>query len=101
MRLGLERIHGAARARSGNPERAAPALHVVGTNGKSSTTRLAAAALGRAGAPVGAYLSPHVDDWTERVQVDGEPIGDAAFAAAATAVREAAEGLAARRRATR
>ena len=40
----------------------------------------------------GAYLSPHIDDWAERVQIDGGPIGDDAFAEAATAVREAAEG---------
>ena len=53
---------------------------MVGTNGKSSTTRLAAAALGREGRRVGAYLSPHVTDWTERIQVDGEPIDDEAFA---------------------
>ena len=91
MRLGLERIHALLGA-LGHPERAAPALHVVGTNGKSSTARLAAAALAGQGLTAGAYLSPHVGDWTERVQVGGEPIGDAAFAEAASAVREAAEG---------
>ena len=54
---------------------AAPALHVVGTNGKSSTTRLAAAALAGTGRRVGTYLSPHIVDWTERVQLDGAPVG--------------------------
>ena len=93
MRLGLERMTALLRA-LGNPERAAPALHVVGTNGKSSTTRLAAAALGSGGAPVGAYLSPHVTGWTERIQVDGEPIDDEAFAGAVSAVQTAAERLA-------
>ncbi len=91
MRLGLERIHALLGA-LGHPERTAPALHVVGTNGKSSTARLAAAALTGQGLTAGAYLSPHVGDWAERVQVGGEPIGDAAFAEAATAVREAAGG---------
>ena len=71
---------------------AARALHVVGTNGKSSTARLAAAALVEPGRVVGAYLSPHIGDWTERVQVDGAPIGEDDFAEAATAVRAAAEG---------
>jgi dihydrofolate synthase / folylpolyglutamate synthase len=91
MRLGLERIRALLGA-LGHPERAALAVHVVGTNGKSSTARLAAAALAGEGLRVGAYLSPHVADWTERVQLDGAPIGDAAFAEAATAVRAAAEG---------
>jgi dihydrofolate synthase/folylpolyglutamate synthase len=91
MRLGLERIRALLRA-LGDPQRAAPALHVVGTNGKSSTARLAAAALTGQGLPAGAYLSPHVGDWTERIQVGGEPIDDAAFAEAATAVRESADG---------
>jgi dihydrofolate synthase/folylpolyglutamate synthase len=91
MRLGLERIRALLDA-LGHPERAARALHVVGTNGKSSTARLAAAALASQGTRAGAYLSPHLDDWTERVQVDGEPIADDDFAEAATAVRAAAEG---------
>lgn len=92
MRFGLERIR-ALLAALGEPQRTAPALHVVGTNGKSSTTRLAAAALGSTGRRVGAYLSPHILDWTERVQLDGAPVDEAAFAAAAGDVREAAEGL--------
>ncbi|MGD9570807.1 MAG: folylpolyglutamate synthase/dihydrofolate synthase family protein [Thermoleophilia bacterium] len=92
MRFGLERIE-ALLAALGDPQRHAPALHIVGTNGKSSTTRLAAAALGTLGGPVGAYLSPHVVGWEERVQVDGAPIGDGELASAATVVRDAADGL--------
>ncbi len=92
MRFGLERMTALLGA-LGDPHLAAPALHVVGTNGKSSTTRLAAAALASGGRSVGAYLSPHVTDWAERIQVDGEPIPPAGLAEAATAVREAAEGL--------
>jgi dihydrofolate synthase/folylpolyglutamate synthase len=92
MRFGLERIR-ALLAALGHPERTAPALHVVGTNGKSSTTRLAAAALASTGRRVGTYLSPHISDWTERVQIDGAPIGDRDLAASASAVRSAAEGL--------
>lgn len=92
IRLGLERMT-ALLAVLRHPERVVPALHVVGTNGKSSTTRLAAAALGSGGARVGAYLSPHVTDWTERIQVDGEPLDDAAFAQAIGAVRDAAGRL--------
>jgi dihydrofolate synthase/folylpolyglutamate synthase len=91
MRLGLDRIR-ALLAALGEPQRAAPAVHVVGTNGKSSTARLAAAALASQGIVVGAYLSPHIDDWTERVQLGGAPIDDDAFAEATAAVRAAAEG---------
>ena len=93
MRFGLERITALLGA-LGDPQGAAPALHVVGTNGKSSTTRLGAAALASTGRRVGAYLSPHLADWAERVQLDGAPLDEARFAAAATDVREAAEGLA-------
>ena len=92
MRFGLERIR-ALLAALGDPQRAAPALHVVGTNGKSSTTRLAAAALASTGRRVGAYLSPHILDWTERVQVDGVQLDEDRFAAAASDVRDAAEAL--------
>ena len=93
MRFGLERIT-ALLAALGDPQRTAPALHVVGTNGKSSTTRLGAAALASTGRRVGAYLSPHISDWSERVLLDGAPIDEERFATAATDVREAAEGLA-------
>ncbi|WP_217915563.1 bifunctional folylpolyglutamate synthase/dihydrofolate synthase [Miltoncostaea marina] len=93
MRFGLERTD-ALLAALGDPQRSAPALHVVGTNGKSSTARLAAAVLASQGLRPGLYMSPHVSDWTERYVIDGAPLADAAFAAAAARVREAAEGLA-------
>ena len=92
MRFGLERM-GALLEQLGHPQRAAPALHIVGTNGKSSTARLASAAVASQGHRVGTYLSPHVTDWNERVQIEGAPVGDGAFAAAATAVRRAADRL--------
>ncbi|MEQ8834599.1 MAG: cyanophycin synthetase [Miltoncostaeaceae bacterium] len=88
MRFGLERMH-ALLDRLGHPERGVPALHVVGTNGKSSTTRLAAALLGAGGRRAGAYLSPHITTWRERVQVGGEPVGEETFATAVAAVRTA------------
>ena len=97
MRLGLERIR-ALLAALGDPQRCAPALHVVGSNGKTSTTRLAAAAMAAGGGTVGAYLSPHVTDWTERIQVGGAPIDDERFARAAAAAEERAEAQAAAHR---
>jgi dihydrofolate synthase/folylpolyglutamate synthase len=55
---------------------------VVGTNGKGTTAVALAAALEAAGAPAGAYLSPHVLSYTERVMLRGEPVTEELFAAA-------------------
>ncbi len=61
IRLGLERMR-ALLAELGDPQRGRRAIHVVGTNGKSSTVRFCAAMLAAQGLAVGAYLSPHVHD---------------------------------------
>ena len=66
--------------------RAFPAIHVVGTNGKSTTTRLTEALLLDAGLSVGAYLSPHVRGWSERIRIDGEEADFEAAAARACAL---------------
>ena len=87
--FGLGRMH-ALLAELGDPQRAFPAIHVVGTNGKSTATRRAAAFLAREGLSVGAYTSPHVSGWSERMQVDGE---DADLEPALERVREPAERL--------
>ncbi len=68
--FGLERMQ-ALLAALGEPQRRYPAIHVVGTNGKTSTTLLAAELLRAEGLRVGAYVSPHVLGWSERIQVDG------------------------------
>jgi dihydrofolate synthase/folylpolyglutamate synthase len=73
----------------GEPQRRYPAIHVVGTNGKTSTTLLTAALLRSEGLRVGAYISPHVRAWAERIQVDGE---DADLEDALARVRPHAEG---------
>ena len=85
--FGLGRMH-ALLAELGEPQRAFRAIHVVGTNGKSTATRRAAAFLLREGLSVGAYTSPHVAGWSERIQVDGE---DADLEQALERVRPAAE----------
>jgi dihydrofolate synthase / folylpolyglutamate synthase len=84
--FGLGRMR-ALLAELGEPQLAYPAIHVVGTNGKSTATRRAAAFLGREGVLAGAYTSPHVTGWSERVQVDGE---DADLERALERVRPAA-----------
>jgi dihydrofolate synthase / folylpolyglutamate synthase len=58
----------------GNPQEAYPIIHVAGTKGKGSVSALCASALRAAGYKVGLYTSPHLDDFTERIQLDGEPI---------------------------
>ena len=49
-------------------------VHVVGTNGKTTTTRMCEALLAAEGKTVGAYTSPHVTGWSERIRVSGEPV---------------------------
>ena len=88
MKLGLERIT-ALLGQLENPQERLDAIHVVGTNGKSSTVRFAAAALTASGLRTGAYLSPHVTGWDERVQIDGRPIGPGALAVALDRVQDA------------
>jgi len=88
MRFGLHRVERALDA-LGRPERAAPVLHVAGTNGKGSTCAMAAAALRQAGLRTGLYTSPHLVAFNERIQVDGVPLSDAELGAAVGAVRAA------------
>lgn len=92
MRFGLDRMHAVLGA-LGDPQLAAAAVHVVGTNGKSSTSRFAAAALSATGRRVGTYLSPHVEHWRERIRIDGDAMGEREFAAAIGAVAEVASDL--------
>ena len=68
--FGLERMR-ALLTELGDPQLAYPAVHVVGTNGKSTTTRMTEALLGDAGLAVGAYISPHVRGWSERIRIRG------------------------------
>jgi dihydrofolate synthase / folylpolyglutamate synthase len=81
MRFGLDRMRRMMTA-LGSPERRFSTIHVVGTNGKSSTTRMIAAILERHGLRTGTYTSPHLISYTERVQVDERDLSDSEFAAA-------------------
>ena len=57
-----------------DPQRAYPSIHVVGTKGKSTATRTIAAHLEREGLRTGAYTSPHVSGWGERIQVGAQEV---------------------------
>ena len=58
----------------GNPHQQYPIIHVAGTKGKGSVAAICSSALHAAGYRVGFYTSPHLQDFTERIQVNGEPI---------------------------
>ena len=92
MRPGLERVSALLES-LGRPQDAYGVIHVVGTNGKSSTTRYCEALLRGHGLRAGAYLSPHISGWTERVVVDGRPVREVVLAACIEAVREATASL--------
>jgi dihydrofolate synthase / folylpolyglutamate synthase len=88
MRPGLERVTALLDA-LGRPQDRFRVVHVVGTNGKSSTTRYVAALLRAHGLRAGAYLSPHITGYCERVLVDGRPVTAEVFGDAVVRVRAA------------
>ncbi len=63
----------------GDPQRAYPVIHLTGTNGKTSTSRMIDTVLRAAGLRTGRFTSPHVESMTERISVDGEPLTEAGF----------------------
>jgi dihydrofolate synthase/folylpolyglutamate synthase len=89
MRFGLDRMHKLMTV-LGMPQRRFASIHVVGSNGKSSTVRMIAAILERHGMRTGSYTSPHLRSFAERVEVAERPLADAAFAASIAEARRAA-----------
>jgi dihydrofolate synthase / folylpolyglutamate synthase len=75
----------------GMPQRRFASIHVVGTNGKSSVTRMTAALLEAHGVSAGACVSPHAARWSERILVRGDEIAPVAFASAVERATVAAE----------
>jgi dihydrofolate synthase/folylpolyglutamate synthase len=90
MRFGLDRMRRLMTV-LGSPQERYESIHVVGTNGKSSTTRMTAAILSRHGLRTGTYLSPHLVSFTERIRVDDTDVSPERFAAAVERARRAAE----------
>jgi dihydrofolate synthase/folylpolyglutamate synthase len=91
MRFGLERMRRLLTA-LGSPQKAFSAVHVVGTNGKSSTVRMCAALLDAHGVRAGAFTSPHLSTFAERIRIgdadlDGDAFGAAVQRAAAAAAK--------------
>jgi dihydrofolate synthase / folylpolyglutamate synthase len=90
MRFGLERMRRLLTA-LGSPQRRFDSIHIVGTNGKTSTARLAAAILEREDLRTGAYTSPHLLSYRERVCVGERELAAEEFAAAVGRAAAAAE----------
>ena len=70
--FGLERMRSLLAA-LGDPQNSFPAIHVVGTNGKSTATLTIEQILLADGLSVGSTISPHIRDWSERLRIDGGP----------------------------
>jgi dihydrofolate synthase / folylpolyglutamate synthase len=90
MRFGLERMRRLMTA-LGHPERRFDSIHVVGTNGKSSTVRMIAAILTKHGLRTGAYLSPHLISFGERIRIEDTDLEPDRFAGAVTRAARAVE----------
>jgi dihydrofolate synthase/folylpolyglutamate synthase len=83
--LTLERIRALCDL-MGEPERAAPVIHVTGTNGKGSTVRIITELLSNMGLTVGAFTSPDLERVNERITRNSEPISDQELAETLAAI---------------
>ena len=72
----------------GNPERGLKSIHIAGTNGKGSTAAMVTAFAKAHGLRVGTFTSPHMDSIRERIQLDGEPLGEEPFWQAVSVIKE-------------
>jgi dihydrofolate synthase/folylpolyglutamate synthase len=90
MRFGLDRMHRLMTV-LGLPQRRFASIHVVGSNGKSSTARFCAAILERHGLRTGSYTSPHLRSFRERIEAGEAAVSEADFAAAVTRAADAAQ----------
>lgn len=92
IELGLERISAVARQLQVN-QFACPVITVAGTNGKGSTVSLLENTYTAAGYRVGAYYSPHVYDFCERVHLEGKPVTPAMLCAAFAHIENTIAGM--------
>ncbi len=92
MRFGIERMRRLLR-QLGDPQTSFASVHVVGTNGKSSTVRMIAAILERHAVGTGVFLSPHLVSFSERIRVGDADVTPERFAAAVQRAAAAAEQI--------
>ncbi len=93
--LGLERMCELS-VRLGNPEHAAPCIHIAGTNGKGSTAAMIEAIQRACGRTTGLYTSPHLIEIGERIQVNRRQMSTGRLLQAAEEIRPHYEALAAK-----
>ena len=91
-KIGLERMRDFMHA-LGDPQEKLRYVHIAGTNGKGSACVMTQSILTAAGFRTGLYISPHLDQFNERLSIDGETISDADLRRLAARVRAAAETL--------
>ena len=89
---GLDRIRALLHA-LGDPHKGMKFVHVAGTNGKGSTCAMLASILRAAGYRVGLNTSPYLEDFRERIQINGQMIPEDALAALTEEVRPAAQAM--------
>lgn len=92
MKLGLERTEKILEL-LGNPHKELKCIHIAGTNGKGSTTAMMSSILKEAGYKVGTYTSPYIEEFEERIQVNGENIPKEDLAVVISKVKEAANKI--------
>jgi dihydrofolate synthase/folylpolyglutamate synthase len=78
IKPGLERIKAIAEGVA-NPQRSFPAIHITGTNGKTSTAWFISSFLASKGLRTGTFISPHLHSYRERISINGEPISEHHF----------------------
>lgn len=92
IKLGLTNITTLLR-HLGNPHEGLPAVHIAGSNGKGSTAAFLTSVLRQAGLRVGLYTSPHLVDFSERIQVQGIPLATEKVVQFTEYIREVVERL--------
>jgi dihydrofolate synthase/folylpolyglutamate synthase len=93
MHFGLGRVRKLLSA-LGDPHRAYPTVHVTGTNGKGSVSKMLACILQEAGYRTGLYVSPHLEKFNERISINGVDISDLNLEEAVAKVRPLVDALA-------
>ena len=91
-RLGLGRTRELLE-KLGNPQKRLKFIHVAGSNGKGSACAMFDAILRAAGYRTGLYISPYIESFSERIQLDGQPIPGDALAALTERVKSIADAM--------
>jgi len=86
IKFGLDNIHSLLQE-LGNPQQTYPSIHIAGTNGKGSTSQFITSILIASGYRVGTYTSPHLIDFSERIQINATPISKKLIAEGISLIR--------------